>query len=221
MDEPLTHEIPYKAGAESDRPWDGVQPLNVNRYLWLDNGYEPEVHVKLYYTAERLHVRFQVFEEQPLIRYRQADEPVYRDSCVEFFLQPLPETDERYLNFEWNAAGTLLLGIGESWRGRQPLPGGFQRSALFGIRSAVGLVEAGSGRTYWELESSIPFNWLQREFPGFRAEAGRAVRGNFFKCGDDAPMPHFGVWNPVTAESPNFHRSCDFGRLVFGPIGAI
>lgn len=208
-----SHPIPALTGQIPENPWESIRGLSVDQYLWLDNGYAPEVQVKLYYTAERLHIQYRVFEENPTVRCLRANGPVYRDSCVEFFVQPLPESDPRYLNFELNAAGTLLLELGDSRQGRTPVAVE-QPSRHFGICPSAGYSDPVSGRKYWELEFSVPFAWMQTLFPDFRPGPGCTLRGNFYKCGDDTPVPHFGVWNRVTSAVPDFHRSGDFGQLV-------
>jgi hypothetical protein len=45
--------------------------------------------------------------------------------------------------------------------------------------------------------------------------SGETCRGNFFKCGDDLPEPHFVAWNNVNAPSPNFHVPECFGEILF------
>jgi hypothetical protein len=207
----LTHEIRQMNGNDVD--WNKVNPIAINHYLWLDNGYKPEVQVRLVHSDDLLKLHYRVFEENPLIRYTAMNDPVYMDSCIEFFVQPTPETDARYLNFEWNAGGALLLGLGEG-RGDRVLikdtdPG------LFSFRSQIGLVHPEDGRRCWEAEFSIPVPWIQNRFPAFELTEGKTCRANFYKCGDETALPHFGCWNRVQSTTPDFHRSEDFGILRF------
>ncbi|MGG1514926.1 carbohydrate-binding family 9-like protein [Paenibacillus oryzisoli] len=195
-------------------PWDRIQALSIAHYLWLDNGCTPEVSVKLYYTSERLYLQYTVYEDDPKIQYHAMNDPVCKDSCVEFFFQPLPESDPRYLNFELNAAGTLMLKIGHDRHDRTALPNA--TPGLFDIHAATGCFDPTSASSYWQLAFSIPFGWLQTIFPDFRIESGRKFRGNFYKCGDTTPTPHYGSWHRVTSPVPDFHRSCDFGDLELG-----
>ena len=44
--------------------------------------------------------------------------------------------------------------------------------------------------------------------------SGKKFYGNFYKCGDLTPHPHYLAWSPVT-EGKTFHRPEDFGELVF------
>lgn len=191
--------------------WDAVQPLRIRHYLWKDNGYEPEVYARLGYTPDKLHVCFRTYETDPLIRYHQMNDPVYTDSCVEFFVQPVPGSDRRYFNFELNAAGTLLLGLGID-RDRIRLQG--VNPEQFGIQSAVNCADA-SGKIYWQLEFSIPFAFVREYFHDFRPASGTVIRGNFYKCGDQTPLPHYGCWNRIEGDRPDFHQQRYFGTLVF------
>ncbi|NOU64021.1 hypothetical protein GC096_08290 [Paenibacillus sp. LMG 31461] len=199
---------------DSPVSWNAISDLSIDHYLWLDNGYKPTVKVKLMYTSERIHLHYSVYEANPTITYRTINEPVCKDSCVEFFFQPLPESDPRYLNFELNAAGNLLLKLGTNR---------FDRTYLLDVDSALFLIHASpecydriTKMPYWQLEFSIPFRWIQTIFPDFSPEAGRKICANFYKCGDHTPIPHYGCWNRVTSSVPDFHRSCDFGELELG-----
>ena len=45
---------------------------------------------------------------------------------------------------------------------------------------------------------------------------GVKLRGNFYKCGDLTRYEHYGMWNPVQSDTPDFHRPESFGELVLG-----
>lgn len=209
----LTYEIQHadKRQARTDAVWNNIRPLHINHYLWEDNGYKPEVEVRLYYTAEHLFVQFRTYETNPTITYYQMNEDVFKDSCVEFFVQPSPDMDERYLNFETNAAGTLLLGLGAG-RKRNRLTN--VDPSLFDIQTTTGLQDADTGKVYWKLEYAIPFAFVKQHFPDFEAKKGAKLRANFYKCGEDVPEPHFGCWNLIESDQPDFHVSQFFGHLV-------
>ncbi|KRE73822.1 carbohydrate-binding family 9-like protein [Paenibacillus sp. Soil750] len=194
--------------------WNGTPELAIDHYFWLDNGYTPTVKAKLLYTSECIHLHYNIYEANPTILYHTMNEPVFKDSCVEFFFQPLPESDPRYLNFEMNAAGTLLLKLGSDRNDRTYLQN--VDPALFLIHTSTGCYDPIANMSYWQLEISIPFDWIQTMFPDFRPETGRTFRANFYKCGDETPLPHYGCWNRITSSVPDFHRSCDFGELEFG-----
>ncbi|NTU59660.1 MAG: hypothetical protein HGA98_01225, partial [Deltaproteobacteria bacterium] len=70
------------------------------------SGHRPRTLARLLYDGEGLYGRFLV--EDRYVRSVQAGNgaPVYRDSCVELFVQPSP--GRGYLNFEFNAGGFVL-----------------------------------------------------------------------------------------------------------------
>ena len=195
-----------KLSARAPEAFDAATPLSIANYLWERPGnvYRPEAEVRLYYTEEGLHLRYRVYETDPKAAYRQRNDPVYRDSCVECFLQPMPESDARYFNFEFNAAGVLFLGFGTD-RDRSLPPEPDERFAI----------EARPGFP-WELEFTIPFPFIRSYFPDFRPTTDAALRANFYKCGDDTGAPHYASWHPVLSAEPDFHRSADFGELRLG-----
>ncbi len=175
----------------------------IDNYMWEDNGYKPSVTACLGCDDEALYVFFSVKETMPRAVYTKAGDPVYKDSCVELFLQPCPGEDARYLNFEMNSKGTLLLGLGEDRHERQS-----SDAPDLGICSIVTTDE-------WKVSYAIPFEWLESLFPGFTHTPGSVVRLNLYKCGDDTDRPHYGSWHPVTSDSPDFHRPQDFGEARF------
>ncbi|MBR5137436.1 MAG: carbohydrate-binding family 9-like protein [Clostridia bacterium] len=186
--------------------WEKAEKAYISNYMWMNNEYEPKVMVQMCYDDEALRVRFEVEESMPRSIYTVPNEPVYKDSCVEFFVQPTPESDQRYLNFEMNSKGTLLLGLGEGRHERQQpkRPNGIG----FDIKSKV-------QADRWSVSYVIPFTWLSNIYPDFAPVPGHVMKANFYKCGDDTALPHYGSWHIVTSENPDFHRPCDFGEIVF------
>jgi len=180
----------------------------IKQYQWL-NGYNPVVTVRLNYSQEDLKLQFKVYEKNPLRIYKNMNDPVYKDSCIEFFVQPTPDSDQRYLNFEFNANGAVLLQIGVDRNNRFPIN---INPALFLIQSTADQIND-KGEVYWELSFSIPWAWVQSYFPDFQVVPGTRLRGNFYKCGDDTIYPHFGTWSRVHSNKPDFHCSSDFGVL--------
>ena len=44
---------------------------------------------------------------------------------------------------------------------------------------------------------------------------GLQARGNFYKCGDGLPVPHFVSWAPIDTPNPDFHRPEFFDTICF------
>ena len=85
------------------------------------------------------------------------------------------------------------------------------------IPEEKGLFQPNATRTAdgWKITYQIPFCFINQFFPGFSPAPGKTFRANFFKCGDLTVQEHYLSWNKVTSETPDFHRTCDFGLLEF------
>jgi hypothetical protein len=147
-------------------------------------------------------------------------EAVYRDSCVEIFLEPKP--GRGYLNFEMNAGGALLAShITDPRR----VPGGFaaftrlteEDGRQVAVRSSLPAVvdPEVEGPLDWELAFFIPKALLEKYVGPIGPMAGQAWRANLYKCGDATSHPHWASWSPVDAL--DFHRPRCFGSLRFEP----
>lgn len=193
--------------------WEGVPSLHIDCYPWEENGYMPNVEAKIGYTNEGLHIYFKVFEEVIRATYLKMHDPVYKDSCVEFFFNPNPYGDKRYMNFEMNPLGTVLVGFGEVRSERVSIPERHLKS--FNIRTSVNKENlAIYNGSYWTVEYTVPFEFIQEYYGKIDFESGYQFAGNFYKCGDDSDKPHFGCWNPILNAEPNFHLPQYFGALT-------
>lgn len=199
--------------ADDSFRWEAFPALAFGHYFWLDNGYEPRVEARIGYSDHYLYVRFEAFEKRVRVRNLDYQSPVYKDSCVEMFIDPFPAKGLGYLNFEANAAGTMLLGFGQGRYGRKKVPP--DDLAGFRIQGSVrgawdGPIEAES----WTVRFRVP-QMLFRKYYGDILRPGAAGKANFYKCGDETAFPHYGAWSPPRTPAPDFHRPESFGTLVF------
>ena len=42
---------------------------------------------------------------------------------------------------------------------------------------------------------------------------GDKLRGNFYKCGEKTPQPHWGSWAKLSGDTPQLHQPAYFGDL--------
>lgn len=173
----------------------------------------PKTEVRCGYTDLFCYIAFKVFEKNPVVRHYSFQDPVYEDSCVEFFFNPFPAVSPDYINFEVNAAGALLAQIGPNRGDRRPLAAkeakGLEIWSSWNEREHD-LVTGG----HWEIVLKIPLALLVH-FYGRPFNFPREAKGNFYKCGDRTSRPHYGCWSPVRSPDPDFHRSAYFGTLIF------
>ncbi len=196
-----------------DNVWEDIEPIAVSIFPWDDNGYRPKSEARVFYTSTHIYIRFMAYEDEIVATYTNMNEPVYKDSCVEFFINPTPNTDDRYLNFEMNPYGTLNLGIGADRYDRKAINSWYL--PIFNIKSSITPETIGEyGGEFWWVEYSIPLDFLRELYKDIEFKSGVHMKGNFYKCGDDTKYSHFGCWNEVVWEEPDFHRPECFGDLI-------
>lgn len=192
--------------------WSTLPVARIDNYKWLD-GYTPEAMAQLaYIEGDGFVLRMQCAEKSPLCRFRQYGDPVYTDSCLEFFADYTG--DGRYVNMEMNACGTLLSCVGAGRGNRTPIKE-LCDDQIFPVSSRI-------DNDTWTVTALIPLTMLADIYGIPTAEfaeklvSGYTFHGNFYKCGDETPIPHYGMWSPVGTENPDFHRPEFFGELVLG-----
>ena len=195
--------------------WDDVQAVKIENYPWDETGYRPATEVKLCYTDNEIRVKFTSCEKEVRVETSEFNGPVWFDSCVEFFFLPQPETDDRYLNFEINAKGVLLLQLDNRPPERHYIR--YVDPSYFNIKAEVTAENYKEYNNFkpWTIEYKIPFEFIKDFFKDFEVKSGTKIRGNFSKCGDETSIPHFGTWADIKTESPAFHVPQYFNDIIF------
>ncbi len=172
----------------------------------------------MFYNRDGLFGLFQVLDRYVRCRRTGFQEAVYKDSCVEFFVQPKPESG--YFNFEFNCGGAALMYyITDPVRTAEGFRAFTRLSKADGdlvrVRTTLPQVVEPEiqAETTWYLQFFIPFSLL-RKYAGEVKSSSEAVwRANFYKCGDETSHPHWAAWSPV--DELNFHLPRCFGMLRF------
>lgn len=200
--------------AAAETVWDLVPSVDIACYPWKQNDYTPEVSVKVFYTSTHFYVKFLAVENEIRVECKNMNDPVSQDSCVEFFIKPDPEKDDRYLNFEVNPIGIMLLGLGKDRYGRIYVADR-EDFESFSIKTSVKPEAAADfSGDCWSVEYAIPFSFIEKIYGRVVFDSGKRISANFYKCGDYTRYPHYGCWNEIVNEKPDFHRPEHFGELV-------
>lgn len=205
----VSTDVAEMGRADSAKLFGKTTPQAIDNLLWSDSGYKPAVSFLMAYTADSILLRYNVAESSFKADYHRINEPVYKDSCVEFFIAF--NNEPSYYNLEFNALGTVLAGFGRDNVNRLLL----DSSVISQIQSHSSIGHPGipGGVINWELTLKIPFSvFFLHQVSSLQ---NISCRGNFYKCGDDLPQPHFLSWNPVTHPFPNFHLPDFFGEITF------
>ena len=187
-----------------DPAWENIPKADLDNYNFSPSKGYPSTEVRGVFSEEGLTLRY-LSNERPsdiLARYHGQNEPVCMDSCVEFFFNPLPEKDDRYMNIELSAGGGMLIGLGKERKGRVRPP-----FDLNDFEVETEILEDG-----WSAKFFLPFSFVKSFFGDFSSQ----FKGNFYKCGDETACVHYGKWNLVDVPRPDYHRPEFFGELYLG-----
>lgn len=196
----------------SEDIWQSISKIEIDCFPWDTNGYMPKSEVQMFYTDKYFKLRFSTQERDVRATYLNLQDPVYQDSCMEFFMMPDTQGEGKYLNFEFNAFGTLLLGMGNNRHNRVSVN---VDPAIFEIKTSLNSdnIDRYDGSN-WTIEFKIPFDFLDKYFKKIDFISGHTMKANFYKCGDNTDYPHYGCWNQIENEKPDFHLPQYFGELI-------
>lgn len=152
-------------------------------------------------------VALTAIETDPLRRYVEDGSPVYKDSCLEAFLNFAPENlDKGYLNFEMNANGALLNGFG-SGRGEK-------RKDLKEFTPFKAICEAKIEEDSWNVLLKIPMELVCDIYQIEPLKEGDGFTCNFYKTSDEPAIQHYASYSPIDNPTPNFHLPVYFGKVM-------
>lgn len=201
--------------------WRQAPVLPVAAFRPESTDHRPRTEAKLLRSPAALHGFFRVRDRYVRCVHERFQQAVYKDSCVEFFVQPT--TDGGYFNFEFNCGGAMLASyiidptrVEHGFKDFTRLTAG-QGSLVSIYHSLPPLVEPEMGDDVtWLIEFRIPFALLEQYAGPLGDPAGRVWRANFYKCGDETSHPHWAAWSPV--DELNFHLPRCFGRIRFAGV---
>jgi hypothetical protein len=185
---------------------DNHESHQIDTQLWANNTYVPKVNFTVAYTADSILLKYNVTENELIAYYREINDPVYQDSCVEFFIKF--DEDVNYYNLEFNCMGTALVGYGSGQHERVTIP----KATVSKIKSRS-YIKTLAGDIHWQLSLIIPFKVFI--YHSLTSLKNKACSANFYKCGDKMSYPHFLSWNNIDHPSPNFHLPEFMGKINF------
>lgn len=177
---------------------------------WQVYSYRPEVDLFIAYTESEILLKYCVAEKHILARYTYFNSPVYKDSCVEFFIS---SGNGFYYNFEFNCIGTPYVGYGAQREGRTLVEE--EIVSKIRTRSTLGKkkIDIRQVSGCWELTIAIPFSLFKEA--EYKNPHHHTFKANFYKCGEDLTVPHYLSWNRIGVKNPDFHRPEFFGEINF------
>ncbi|HKJ41641.1 MAG TPA: carbohydrate-binding family 9-like protein [Sunxiuqinia sp.] len=188
---------PFEYNAIGNFPWGEPQP-------------KPSVQFKIAHDNDAILIHYDVGETETLARYCRHNDPVYKDSCVEFFIAF--NSEKHYYNFEFNCFGTCLAGWGPDRNARLLLP----VTLIDQIYTNTTIQRYGNDSLpfiHWQLSIRIPISVFKHS--SLKHLKKQKARANFYKCGDELSQPHFVSWKNIQTAAPDFHQPDFFGDIEF------
>jgi hypothetical protein len=197
-------------------PWNAIDAVPVSNFMGTRPEHFPQTLVKVAYDTEAIYVKFRVEDRYVKAVHKKNQDPVYKDSCVEFFFTPGTDVGKGYFNLEMNCGGTMLFHHQVVPRkGAVPIA----ETDIREIEVATSLPQIVdpelSEATTWIVSYRIPFSILKKYHDFENPAPGTIWRANFYKCADETSHPHWLTWAPVKLPKPDFHRPEFFGELHF------
>lgn len=209
-------DIPELRGQWAGAAWRNAETFTIRHFHERSSDHRPKVRGKLLYTDKGVYVIFRVDDRYVISQHTRYQDPVCRDSCVEFFVQPKP--DKGYFNLEVNCGGTFLFQYHERDKDGKdvcvPVPVEYARDIQVCHSMPETVVPEIAERTVWYIEYFVPFSVFEHCVGPLGAVAGQVWRANFYKCADESSHPHWGAWAPI-GEVLSFHQPRFFGSIQF------
>lgn len=196
--------------------WLAAETLEVRNFRPESSAHRPQTRARLLHDQRGLHGIFQVQDRFVRCTRTGYGSEVWKDACVEFFVEPKP--GRGYFNFEFNCGGAFLCNhvvdptrTTDFFKQATRLPAEIARTVTVrGSQPRVVDPELAEPVT-WHLQFSIPFSAMEKYLGPLGQVSGQHWRGNFFKCAEENSHPHWAAWSPV--DEFNFHLPRCFGEL--------
>lgn len=208
--------------------WQEANVLKIEVVRKESSSHHPQTELKLLYHDNAIFGLFRVKDKYVRAIRSGFQVSVCRDSCVEFFFKPKPESG--YFNFEFNCSGAMLCfyivdnsRIPEKERAKIPEPNEFRnytplktedlkKVKIFHSMPAKVDPEIQEDNE-WFVSFEIPLKMLEKYTGKLGDLTGQIWEANCYKCADETSHPHWISWNPI--KEKNFHCPECFGVMEF------
>lgn len=188
---------------------DGLQAVAIDCKPWPTYQVNADAKFLMAHNSQSILLKY-IISEKYLLAKEVTNGNIHNDSCVEFFIA---FDDTGYYNLEFNCLGFTKIGYGNGRNGRRLLPIEVIKQLSFSSKINANSTLNSNDGFDWEIMLVIPKEiFIKHKITSFN---NLKARGNFYKCGDGLPQPHFLTWNMIEAEKPDFHRKEFFGELSF------
>ncbi|HEY1683174.1 MAG TPA: carbohydrate-binding family 9-like protein [Tepidisphaeraceae bacterium] len=212
-------KIPQTIADWDDRAWNHVAVAEISHFHPRSSDFHPITQARLMHDGQRIFLRFDVQDRYVISTASQYQDAVFKDSCVEFFFRPKPQSG--YFNLEVNCGGTKLMSYVED---PSRAPDGLKKWRPVDAADADKIIIHHSMPSVVDPEITEPTHWRNGEIIPISALepycgkignlSGQTWTGNLFKCVEKNSHPHWATWSPI-GEQLNFHQPKYFADFRF------
>ncbi len=190
--------------------WSIVDKANIDQFTWGGAERAPKAYGQMAYAKtggedEGVYIHLVCYEKNPVAIETEHNGRVWEDSCLEcFFSMQAPDKPYKgYMNVECNCNGVSLIAFG---------PDSETRYFVVDLGIKPFDIKLNKTEDMWELFEFVPLAALKELFGVDEVNESTMIRGNFFKCDENANAP-FGMWSAVIRPEPDFHVPEFFGEF--------
>lgn len=156
-----------------------------------------------YIEGQEWIVKLTSIEKNPLTTFEKDDDPVYKDSALEVFLNFSTGRDE-YMNLEVNSNGALLCHFGQKGK-RSPIKSRTDERARVFVEKL---------EDNWSVLLRIPYDLIMDCFGETKLESGTQITFNMYKICELESNRHFISYTFIPTEKPDFHQPAYFAEGI-------
>ena len=199
-------------GKLDEKDWE-LAPSLTFIFPWPEQpGKKQKTQAKLLWDKENLYVAYVCEDTDITAQYTRHDDPVYKDDCVEIFINPTPGKSNCYYGLEMNARSVLYEYFkihGVCLIKRLDFEEVLLRTSIDGTLNKRGDKDKG-----WILELAIPFSNFRELTKTLPPNPGSSWRINLNRW-DGKEKRCLSQWSASDASGPNPHRPHCFGIIIF------
>ncbi len=194
-------------GKLSEKAWKKSTPV-ILMFPWeFQTGKKQPTSVKLLRDQDYLYVGYECEDSDLTATLENRDDPVYKDDCVEIFINTNPAADH-YFGFEMNARGVLydyFFAYPEKHNLTPNLEGVLLKTEMRGTLNQSTDQDRG-----WTLEVAIPFKSLNAT-----PKKGDQWKIQLNRWDGTGPNRRLSMWSNSGMKKANPHNPERFGKIVF------
>lgn len=204
----IVPHLPYPAITDFNSfsaVFDTLPVYALTNQSWPEFKTSCKAEFSIFHTNDKIVLKFTIDNDYFKSIRRPVNGAVHKDNCVEFFIS---FSGKDYYNIEFNCLGDGKIAYGPKRTKRTFLP----QTTIEKIQVLTRTAHTNK-QFNWEMVLSIPLDVFV--FDPDCSLKGLQSSGNFYKCGDDLPQPHYLSWCGIESAVPNFHLPQFFGDIIF------